>query len=387
MFQKVVRVINRRIQARKDFKKFKKCIKEDCKFVILISHNADGAGGAPVVLYEYAKYLKEQGFNIIFLVGNDGSLFANAENDKINIFLMYHMYKKYLSILRKAKIDYVIINTLLGYKYIEEIQKYKENKFKVIWWIHEEKRIIRKYKNMIPQKINNNIKIMCVSDRIKIDMQNEIKNDYEYGIMYYGCNDVSVDAKYKKYVQECSTRKDNKYIISVIGRICERKNQMQIIEAYNLIDKKIRDKMYINFVAGSYEDKYMRKLNEKIRNTKNINIIGPINRKDMYKVYVDSDLIICTSVDDPLPVVITEAMMYKKIFITSSETGQARLINNGINGMVYDVNSTEDLKEKILKCYYKEYDKNIKENERKLFLNYFSLEHLKKQIDLIDIEE
>ena len=42
---------------------------------------------------------------------------------------------------------------------------------------------------------------------------------------------------------------------------------------------------------------------------------------------------------------------------------------------------------KILKCYYKEYDKNIEENERELFLKYFSLEHLKKQIDSISIEE
>lgn len=387
MFRKIIRVINRKIQAMKDLKKFKKYIKDDRKYVILISHNADGAGGAPVVLYEYARYLKIKGYNVIFLVGKGGSLFLNAKVDNIKIFLMDYEYKKYLKEFNKIQVEYVIVNTLLGYNYIKEIQKNRKNKFKVIWWIHEEKRIIKKYKNMVPSKINDNVNIMCVSDRIKIDMQNEIKNNFKYEIMYYGCNDGFINSQYIKYLKEASKKESDKYIISVIGRICERKNQIQVIEAYNLIDEKIKSKIYINFVAGSYENEYMQRINEKIKYIKNIDIIGPINRNDMYKVYADSDLIVCPSIDDPLPVVITEAMMYKKIFITSTETGQAKIIKDGINGFIYDINSTKNLMNKILKCYYKEYDKNIEENERELFLKYFSLEHLKKQIDSISIEE
>lgn len=386
MLRKIFRFIKRKIKTEKDFKIFKNFIKNTCRYIVLISNNADGAGGAPAVLYEYAKYLKEKGCNVIFLTGKGGNLFSNAKEDNINIFLMENKYKKYIKKLKKLKIDYIIVNTLLGYNYIKEFQKNKINNVRIIWWIHEEKKIIKKYKNKIPQKINDNIKIMCVSDRIKNNMQSEVKNNINYGVMYYGCRDMFLNSEYVNYIQNNLKKEEKKYLISVIGRICKRKNQIQVIEAYNLIDEKTRNKIKINFVAGSYEKEYMQKIKEKINNMKNINIIGPINRKDMYKIYADSDLIICSSIDDPLPVVVTEAMMYKTPFITSTETGQSELINNGVNGIVYDVNSTEDLKKQILKCYFKEYNKNMEENERKIFLEKFSLEHLKKEIDLIDIE-
>jgi glycosyltransferase involved in cell wall biosynthesis len=49
--------------------------------------------------------------------------------------------------------------------------------------------------------------------------------------------------------------------------------------------------------------------------------------------------LICASRDDPMPVVVTEAMMFSKVCICSENTGSANIIQDGNSGFVYKDNS------------------------------------------------
>ena len=103
-------------------------------YYILFSHNADGGGGAPVVLFEYARYLVSINENVILCVGKGGSLIQKGKNEGINCFQMGCLYKKYISKLPQLTVNGIIICTLVCYPYVSEFQKYYKNK--IIWCTH-----------------------------------------------------------------------------------------------------------------------------------------------------------------------------------------------------------------------------------------------------------
>ncbi|EHI98324.1 glycosyl transferase group 1 [Clostridium sp. DL-VIII] len=351
---------------------------EGKKIIILISNNSDGSGGAPVVLYEYAKYLNSSNNTTLFLAGKGGEIISDARERGIPAFRMGFMYKWYIRKIQQLDLDAIVVNTITMYKYIDQLIENNKLNHKIIWWIHEEDRILKSFAHYMPKQTNQNLRIMCVSERIK-DSLVKLRNDLDYGIMYYGCIDEFQNHFYEFASKKSFKRKE--YVISVIGRICSRKNQMQIVNAYSLLNQEIRENIRIKIVAGSADELYKNRLLDQIGTNNNIEIIGPIARNDMYKIYLESDLIVCCSIDDPLPVVITEAMMFGCPFITSSKTGQSGLMENGVNGNIYNFESDDELAVAIEKCFKNRHISfEVSKGARKLYEKYFSLEHLDQQV-------
>lgn len=364
------------VNSLKDYMKFTSIINTDS--CVFFSHNGDSAGGAPVVLLELACSIKEDE-NIIFLCGKPGGIFELCKDNKIQVFSTYLLQRVYIYTMKRKKIKALVVNTVALAKTMSILNNCKCT-FPIFWWIHEEKNLIVRNRRYMPSKLKSNIHILCVSDAVQLNLNDAVP---EYcgrsKVFYYGCRDMYSVKNEEKYL----INKNKQFTIAVIGRICVRKNQEQVVQAYNLLPKDIREKIRIQFIYASAEEKYLSKLKALTINDKNIYFVGAVPRNEMDKVYYSSDLIICSSIDDPLPVVITEAMMLKIPFVTSSKTGQYYLIENGTNGYKYDVDSIEELKKKIL-CVYNEDDlETLKEEERKLYLEYFTLDVVKRKFEML----
>lgn len=333
---------------------------------IFISHNGDSAGGAPIVLFELMKTLKDKK-KIVFLCWKPGEIMNLCADEKIPSYCTYLVQKLYLKRIKKKNVEIVIVNTLVMHKCINFFNQKKCNT-QVLWWVHEENNLIINYGKHVPKEIQDNIHLLCVSSSVN---ENLLKVAPQCSgrtkIFYYGCKDLLTDQKSKE-------SNDSQFVISVIGRICERKNQIQVIEAYNMLPSELKNEILVDFIAASADDEYKKELLQSIKKCSNSNIrfVGSVKRGKMVQVYEKSDLIICPSIDDPLPVVITEAMMLKTLFITSSKTGQYDLVEDGINGFTYDVNSNKDLCNKIVMAYENRNHKIITNKARETYLKNFA---------------
>lgn len=378
-FKKGLRFLKRQWQVIRDFTVFQKEKNSfsDGEVCVLFSHNLDGGGGAPVVLFELAKLLKSENRKVLILAGKGGALVNAGRAAGLPAFRMGFLHKKYIQSLDSVKIKMILVNTIVCHQYISEIEKYISEKVLIIWWIHEEDRLIQKYGPQIPAKLAGNVHVACVSERVKKCLS-EIRPDISSEILYYGCYDQLKNNS--RELRKKNHAANRSFQVSVIGRICGRKNQIQVVRAYKLLPEEIRENIKIHLIAASWEEEYKSKLLAEIGKNENIQITGPVQRSEMYRVYFESDVIVCSSTDDPLPVVITEAMMYGCSFITSSCTGQASLITNGTNGFVYRAEDTNELKDRIEYCYKNRDDDELRKNARKLFENTFSLEHLSQQV-------
>lgn len=370
MLKKIINRIKEILITFIDLYKFKQLIvTNNNKLNVFISHSADASGGAPVVLYELAKELnKSNDSKVVFLTHRNGNLVKLCKENNIEVFETFFLYRIYLILLNKfyKDINFIVVNTIVNYSYLQYLEKLNYLG-KVIWWVHESKDLLVSYKKIIRKYNLPCFKICCVSDNIVnniIKLTNLSASDLR--LLPYGINDNGILPEKKR---------EKIFSISIIGRLSERKNQFELIQAYKILPSTLKNNIKINIVAGSYDINYLEKLKKAITNCTNINICNPIPRDQMKKVYENSDLIVCTSKDDPLPVVVTEAMMYGKLFITSNKTGQASFIKNKYNGYIYNRGDVKFLSEFIKDCFlnYTKYNV-IRYKTRELYLKTFSLQ-------------
>lgn len=375
ILSKIRRRISYYILVLKDYIRFKKesgYIGSNC--YVLISHDANGAGGAPVVLFELAKLLRNSGSDVVFLSYKSGSLMKTCNEAGIHGYVTGRLNRRYLRAFALRSPACFIANTMICHGSVRFLlENYKDER--VIWWVHEENRIIREYAKYINFVPHDKFKLLCVSERVKAAIEKCVPSLIAYTtVMYYGCCDLLVCTQN----DDCPKDNGNKYSICSIGYVSERKNQLQLVDAVERLPKEIRDNIEVQFVYGGADESYLQKVNNAIKGKPYYKLVGSMPRSQIAKLYANMDLLVCSSIDDPLPVVVTEAMMMYTPFITSSETGQYALVENGVNGYTYSVSNTDELTQKIILAYSNRNDVKVVQNARALFESTFSLEILRK---------
>lgn len=331
------------------------------KTVLLISHDFS-LSGAPIVLLNTAEILKSHGYNVIILSPLKGKLESVVKSKKIKYFVTYNMtkLKSYNRVLKKAK--FIIVNTIVNYETIHIINNFEEKNQKVLWWIHEGNTYISKYQDKIERNLKNNILIMPVSLYVKdkLDEANLFENCEKYLLPYY-LNDIN---------NEYQTRNREKYTIAIVGSICPRKNQIDVIDALNYNkNENLTEHILLCIVGDSIDDKYYSELKEKLEKSNiRYKMINSIPKNEMNTFYQNIDLLVCPSIDDPLPVVVSEAMQNAIPVLCSNHTGQYGLITDGYNGFTYDVTNVEELSKKIQNIFSLQTEEllEIGNNEKKL---------------------
>ena len=114
-------------------------------------------------------------------------------------------------------------------------------------------------------------------------------------------------------------------------------------------------------------------------------MLGVLTREKIYKAFSQIDVVVCTSFEDPLPIVMTEGMMFGKTCIATDNTGTADYIRDGENGFVVPAGNCKALKEKM-EWVIQNQDKleGIGRKARETYKKYFTMdvfaENLEKAI-------
>ena len=64
----------------------------------------------------------------------------------------------------------------------------------------------------------------------------------------------------------------------------------------------------------------------------NIRFLGELSHDETLREMSLSDIVVCPSRDDPMPIVCTEAMQLGKVVVCSTHSGTADFVQNGFNG-------------------------------------------------------
>lgn len=304
--------------------------KEQKGRILLVSH-ALNLSGAPVVLGQLAEVFHDRGYTV--------EVYAQ-ENGQVEE-LLYQLLERGIQVSLYARLewidvdmvcgnyDMVVVNTIVLYPIV---QKLSEKKIPVIWWLHEEEDV---YRNMQfrQQKIEvgKNVHVYAVGNRAKRAFE-KYSNNQSAEIMLYGIRE--------KAYRETAKAEGKKLVFALIGLGCERKGQDIVYEVINRRLLDWVDLVEVWFIGEIAETK--RKMYDE---NPCIFCKGILNPKEITELYSRIDVLLCPSLHDPMPVVVSEAMMYKKPCIVSDMTGQYEFITPFVNGLTCEAGVVDSLEE------------------------------------------
>lgn len=351
---------------------------ESKKNILLVSHDMSMTG-APIALHYAARALKKRGNFVVMVSPRDGKMKQEVLKDNIPVIIDYSVEAGDFWIKFADNFDLIIVNTLVLFKAIEHLQKLNKP---VLWWEHEAE---SNYSAMnldkkLPDILNKNIHVYCAGSYAQKVLK-KYRSSYPSDILLYGLPEYQFETD--KYCYELEN-KENKVIFVSVGTFEFRKGQDLLVKAIEELPEQYLQKTKFIFV-GKEADKriYDDVCNLLKKYPDSIQMIEYLARDEIMDLYKQSDCVICSSRDDPMPVFMTECMMLSKIPICSDSenTGTASLIEDKKNGFIFHNNDYKELLEIIIYIIQNRNNlKDLRENARKIYETYFSEKVFEKNI-------
>lgn len=339
--------------------------KESKNSVLLFSHEMS-LTGAPRALLSLAIALKKIGCFPIIISPYKGDLMNEAKKQGITTIieplLELKLQQKEPQLLHFiSKFGCILFNTLDTTHFANYLRQIKTRKMA---WIHEG---ATSFNNNPANNIRHNFAILdeiyVVGNYAKSIASQFLETGKEMHSLLYGCEDMKDVPKSKPH---------EKVRILLIGTVDKRKGMHLIQKALKLTKESILRQIEFTIIGEPRE----KSLAESLNNSKIpcLNYIGPKTHNEVISIFKDSDILLCPSLDDPMPIVCTEAMMLKKVIIVSDHTGTASFIKDGENGFVIPANSPQAIADAIEKALNKQKDFNkIGEEVRKVYEENFTM--------------
>ncbi len=138
-------------------------------------------------------------------------------------------------------------------------------------------------------------------------------------------------------------RADSSFAFLVVGQLIERKGIHRLFEAAKLlVDRGVSD--FTIQIAGTGE--MSRDLQQQVANShldKVVRWLGHVGYEKLGGYYQASDAVILPSLEDTWGMVVLEAMSMGKPVLCSKHAGAKEMIEDGVNGFVFDPNDLPEL--------------------------------------------
>lgn len=314
------------------------------EYDVLIISNGMSMSGAPLVLQEVVKYFKNNGYNPIIFYEHSGVL---ENKSQCRAECCYFFERLIQRIIYKKNFDYIFINTIASYKWINFFEKKGIN---YNLWVHEGREYFDKYQNKLLKNISFG-KVFYVSGISKKCLDNFFILNKTVELIY--------PFNYNHVITNYEFNEENKKIL-LVGSICDRKNQIELLDAIkNLcLTNEFNHQIEVVFIGTSIEKNYYNNFLTKLNCFDNVTLIEHMNHDDLMDYYRNVYLCACTSKDDPMPVAVTESIFNKRLVLISSNTGQYQFVKKYGCGFTYqqgNLNELQSVLKEALNLNKKEY--------------------------------
>lgn len=156
-------------------------------------------------------------------------------------------------------------------------------------------------------------------------------------------NGISLSAIYSTF----KTPSNDTLNLCCIGVICEQKNQLEILEAINILKKEGITNVRLHLI-GSSKKEYLRQIIEYIKHNKLDEMVCIHGHQSNVNKFLNTmDVGIVSARDEAFGRVSIEYMLHKMPVIASLSGANQEIVKDGINGHLYELDNPKQLAEKI----------------------------------------
>lgn len=170
-------------------------------------------------------------------------------------------------------------------------------------------------------------------------------SDDKIEVIYNGISLNDIQYRKKRII-------NNRIKIVMSGSIMKTKGQFQLVEAVKLLPTEIRKKIQVDFI-GDGDPKYINSLKKYILEnnmTDQVNFLG--YKSDVRQLLGDYEVGVTCSKSEAFGRVTVEYMASKLVTIVSNTGANPELIDDGINGYIYQYGDVQHLSNIIKDIYY-----------------------------------
>lgn len=361
---------------------------------VMLIYDAYDIGGVSKLLYYWGNKLCSYNYNVVSVFDTNGPMYNEYKNSRINAYLntkdeldgncrldFYFFIKK---VMKKEKPNVVIISgcdTILPGTFaslacgIPKIIKLNNGVFFEVMNNKQVGKQLRTFSKFYDY-------VIAVSSSVK-------KNALELGIKLEKIKYVpgsSIDfqeissAEYKT-LPEMNTDKKN---IICVSRLSHEKGVDVFINAIKYLQSNVLNESMFYIIGDGPEKRKLIRLRDELGLKGKVIFTG--FRNDVYDILNNSYLTILSSHTEGLPVSVLESMAMGKMCIVSNVGGTGEIVEDGVNGFLFEDNDVKKLAELIAYCInnsdvVKRIGRNARETIRKKYDINIVLGKLKKLID------
>lgn len=197
----------------------------------------------------------------------------------------------------------------------------------------------------LTHKINNAKFVVAITHFCASQLYRWCSYEHWSKVKIVGCG---LDNKFLNNDAIVPTAVDNKTLVCV-GRICEQKGQLFLLDAINDVLKSGYQLKLILAGDGEMRSQVESKIQE-YGISEHVLITGWISSDDVKKYILQSRAMILPSFAEGLPVVIMEAMALKRPVITTYIAGIPELVTHNKNGWLFPAGDNHALSAAIIEC-------------------------------------
>ena len=336
--------------------------------ILLVSHEFSRTG-APMACLMLAKTIKKIfGEPPVVMGCSDGPFRQDFEDAGIKTFLIGELpfFKDDLKNFLDS-FDLIIVNSV-SFLFFDVINNVS---VPVVWWNHE-------VLDMKSVKILNMDKFLLslkevwfvsplLEDFLKEHFPQVQRRFFPYGIP----------------IEQLPERQIKRSVLNflLVGSIEKRKGIHIFIDAISALPEKMREKCSFKIIGKVMEQGYYKKMLDRASGIKELDILPPVSHDELLQYYADCDVVVSSSIVDPFPIVITEGFMHSKLCLFPDAIGQALLVEDKKNAVLFKTGDAIDLKNKIedIVLNFEKYQ-NIAKEGRKIYEDYFSMEKFSENV-------
>ena len=316
--------------------------------ILLVSHDLS-LSGAPILMLTLARYLKKLGHSLTVVSPYEGPLGQEYEALDATVVVAEDLLDDVRIDAQMVCGDYqlVVANTILGWRSILAAKAFH---IPSILWIHESKFGQETVRHRVGVKdALNAANAILFPTQTTANLYQEFLTCNNSHVFPYGLdvNELDQSMGNEQPLHQMAT---DKVRVVNIGSVEPRKGQDVLLKAVESMPGTASQSMEL-YMLGRLLDKLDANFTQRMRNEvegmPNAHLLGQLPRAAIMAHLQAADIFVLSSRDEVLPVTILEAMYHGKAIISTRVGGVAEIIEDGINGLLVDMEDHKALAERL----------------------------------------
>jgi glycosyltransferase involved in cell wall biosynthesis len=240
-----------------------------------------------------------------------------------------------------ANFEQVIVSSLAAFGFIRYFRGIAKH---LTWWLHETDTGFTSVANIatdLPLLFACCESIwlcspLCFPIALRYTSQDKLH------LLFYGCKDMAISHR---------PHESGKMVFSIVGSMEPRKGQDIFLNAIEQLPEELRAKAIFRIIGSPLAFKgseiFYQEVLTKAARIPEVECFESMSQEKLLAFYAETDVLVSASRDDPMPIVVTEGLMFSNVCLCSSAIGHAQLLENGKDGLIFTTESAEDLAEKM----------------------------------------